>query len=240
VSARRQRLQNFEFSTELIQYAARDHFPSEWLLRDLATTSGHTLHKEAARLLQASTEYTVGAALDRAVSAMRIKRLVAQSSAQTPDPYSHPDLRRIAPNSQELVQLSAFDLALRSPSSGESVFELLPSLEKRNSSHWCLGVLQKLLIFNPLIRLDPFMIAPRKGYAGYMAKMDVYGRPLTWQKVLQLRDESAHRWMPDRQDSDVAFTDAIWAPRDEEIHLRCEEVPTERALTADRGIFILS
>ena len=69
--------------------------------------------------------------------------------------------------------------------------------------------------------------------------MDAFGRPLTWRKLLELREESLHRWVPDRRGSDVAFSDAIWTPRDDEIHLRCEEVPTEKRLPfADRAIFI--
>jgi hypothetical protein len=222
------------FSTELIQYAGRRNLASAWTLRDLMEDRGHALHHEAVSLLDEGTNHAVGTALDQVISRMRINHLRAQCGAQIPDPYGHPDLTRFQPSSHGLVPLNEFDLALRSPASGDSVFEMLPSLDQRNSSHWSLGLLQRLPETNPFIRLDPLMVAPRKGYRGYMAKMDVYGRPLTWRKVLELRDESSHRWMPARQDSDVAFTDAIWTPRDDEIHLRCEEVPTEKA-SAYRG-----
>jgi hypothetical protein len=74
------------------------------------------------------------------------------------------------------------------------------------------------------------MRSSRTGYSTMFYKMFVYGRPLTWTKILALQEDSAHRWMPDNpQDSDVCFTDAIWTLRGGEIHLRCEECPAPAA-----------
>ena len=56
--------------------------------------------------------------------------------------------------------------------------------------------------------------------------MRVFGQPLTWRKILALPNETTERWMSDDPDnSDVAFTDAVWTPRADELHLRCEECP---------------
>ena len=47
-----------------------------------------------------------------------------------------------------------------------------------------------------------------------------------WRKILELSQETTQRWMPDEPDeSNVAFTDAVWTPRDGEVRLRCEECP---------------
>ena len=70
------------------------------------------------------------------------------------------------------------------------------------------------------------MCSSREDYRAMIYKMNVFGPPLSWRKTLKLPQEVTQRWMPDNpDDSDVVFTDAVWTPRDNEVHLRCEECP---------------
>jgi hypothetical protein len=78
------------------------------------------------------------------------------------------------------------------------------------------------------IRLDPFMVHPVAGYHAPIFTMEVWGGPISWSEVLALKKERTWRWTPDHE-SDTAFTEAVWTPRGDEVHLQCEEVPKPHA-----------
>ena len=220
------------FSEELIDIASRTCAPTDLTLREIGSDPGHALYREVRRHLSTvGDDLEVARGLERTVSARRLRRLREQASETRPDPYGHPDLAGLAVDGHGLMDLRLLDQREGGFASGETVFEIMPSIDARNSSHWTGMSLDGFEAgVKPRIRLDPFMCAPRAGYCSMMYKMFVYGRPLTWKNIFSLTEESHHRWMPDRQDSDVAFTDAVWTPRANEVHLRCEECPKPSAI----------
>ncbi len=219
------------FSDELIEIAASTCAPTDLTLRDIASDPRHVAYKEVQQYLSTVGEAPdVACALEREVSARRLRRLREQVSEARPDPYAHHDLAGLEVDLHGLMELRLLDQRQGGFASGQTVFEIMPSIDARNSSYWSGMSLNGFEAgLRPRIRLDPFMRAPRAGYRSMAYKMLVYGRPLTWRKILALKDESHHRWMPDRQDSDVAFTDVVWTPRANEVHLRCEECPKPSA-----------
>lgn len=216
------------FSQELVEALARSNMPAYVGVSDFAALSGHPLQEEAERIDRLSrSDYSIKVDLEREVSKLRLATLKASLGSQRPEPLNHPDLEVVAPDKNGLVDLSLFDQRCGGLAIGESVFEILPAIGARNSSYWTLLVLNALPEgVSPKIRLDPLMCSARGGYRAMFYKMNVFGQPLTWRKILALSKEATQRWMPDEpDDSDVAFTDAVWTPRDDEVHLRCEECP---------------
>ena len=169
--------------------------------------------------------------LEREVSKLRLATLRDSYGSRRPKPLGHSDLESVQADKHGLVDLAAFDQDGGGLAIGGSVFEILPAIDARNSSYWTLLALNSLSGgVSPRIRLDPLMCSDRKGYRAMFYKMNVFGQPLTWRKILDLSQEVTQRWMPDNPDeSDVIFTDAVWTPRDNEVHLRCEECPKPMA-----------
>lgn len=220
------------FSDDLLKCAATGNMPSEVTLRNIMQDPSHPLHAELSSLRSGLPDtFALGNELERAVSRQRLSLLRTQVTDSRLDPYSHEDLADVYVDGHGLVRLGDFDQSVGGFARGKSVFEILPSLHNRNSSFWCLSSLNRIDEQQDIrIRLDPFMRSPRDGYATPFFKMNVFGRPLTWDSVLSLRQESAHQWIPDpTRDSEVSRTDAVWTPRDGEVHLQCEECPTEAA-----------
>lgn len=165
--------------------------------------------------------------LEQEVSKLRLQTLKASIGVARPAPLNHSDLQRVIPDGNGLVDLSLFDQRFGGLAVGKSVFEILPALGARNSSYWTLLALNAVPEgVSPKIRLDPLMCSAIDGYQAISYRMNVFGQPLTWRKILALPKEATQRWMPDDPDrSEIAFTDAVWTPRDDEVHLRCEECP---------------
>jgi hypothetical protein len=220
------------FSGELVQATALSNMPAYVGLRDLAASAGHPLQAEAQRLEGLSRrDHSVEIQLEREVSKLRLATLRARQGAPRLKPLDHLDLECVQPDKHRLVELSAFDQSRGGLAIGESVFEILPAIAARNSSYWTLRALNALPEdVSPRIRLDPFMCSNREGYRAMFNKMIVFGQHLTWRTILQLTQEVTQRWMPDNPDeSEVVFTDAVWTPRADEVHLRCEECPKPMA-----------
>jgi hypothetical protein len=220
------------FSQELIRATARLNMPAYVGLSDLATNPNEPVHAEAKRIDElARRDYAITIQLEDEVSKLRLAILRDNHGRSRPGPLDQRDLEAVSSDKNGLVDLSAFDQSCGGLAIGRSVFEILPAISARNSSHWTLLALNSLAPgTSPRIRLDPLMNSAREGYRAMFYKMNVFGPPLTWRKILNLPHEVAQRWMPDRPDeSDVAFTDAVWSPRDDEVHLRCEECPKPTA-----------
>jgi len=156
--------------------------------------------------------------IGEAIAARRLSILTADINADTIRPYNHSDLSGIRPNADGMVKLSHFDfghfffpgLRIRN-----SVFEILPSIpDAVNSMHWALQELVKLGVKSDiLIRLDPLMVQLADGYTPIIQKMLVYGKPLDWKALANLKEENHMRWRPDPGwQEDVEFTDLVWSP----------------------------
>ncbi len=144
-----------------------------------------------------------------------------------PLPYNHPDLKGTTIDKNYLINLS--DLKSRSM---KTVFQILPSLPQLNSMYWCkqhlLNLKNNVEIY---IRLDPFMHEPIETYRETFYKMLVYGTPLDWEDIANLKEDRYARWMPNAlTSSDVNFTDLVWSPRSDGIYFICEEIPKQYAI----------
>jgi hypothetical protein len=215
-------------SSELIEFLATTNSPTEWTLGDVQRDSSHKNHTEVHRLCSEGDAAHVAREAGRAVSTLRLATL--RESVDRPRPYDREELADLPVDDNALVQVKEFERVDVGFSRGDTVFEILPSLPALNSSHWVAqslcGLDGQLAIS---VRLDPWLRST-VGSPRPFFKMHVYGRPLDWDSVLALREESRHQWMPDEPShSDICRTDAIWMPRGDEVHLRCEEFPTEKA-----------
>ena len=192
-----------------------------------------------------ATAHVIG----EAVAARRLSILTADINTDTIRPYNHSDLSGLQPDADGLVDLSHFDsghLFLPGLRRRNSVFEILPSIpDAVNSMHWTLQELVKLGVkLNILIRLDPLMVHLADGYAPIIQKMLVYGKPLDWKALANLKEENHMRWRPDPGwQEDVEFTDLVWSPGKDGVHFTCEEVPklatcTVRGSRYFHGIYI--
>ncbi|WP_041067963.1 hypothetical protein [Cohnella kolymensis] len=146
-----------------------------------------------------------------------------------PKPYNHPDLLDVTYDKHQLVRIEELNIerggTIRSK---DHVFQILPSLPQKNSMYWVLPFLFKLGSRAEVkIRLDPFMIHPAVSYTEVAYKMRVYGTPLDWNDISNLKEVRHARWMPDSLGVEGnQFTDVAWDPRSDGIHFVCEEVPT--------------
>jgi len=220
------------FSEEIVRFVAISNIPASFTIDDLTFINGHPLQAEAQKIQQIlRTDRSIGKLLEHEVARLRLSVLRQIHESPRPAPYTHPDLADLPIDKHGLIDASLLDSTIGGFAIGESVFEIIPAIDARNSSYWTWLSLKSLQNgINPRIRLDPLMYSPRKGYRSMCYKMNVFGQPLNWRKILNLRSDSMHRWMPDQPDSsDVAFTDAVWTPRDNEVHLRCEECPKPTA-----------
>ncbi len=76
------------------------------------------------------------------------------------------------------------------------------------------------------LRLDPYLIFHENTYSHMNFRMLVYGKPPNLEELNSLRTISHLRWMHDNIEKfDSLFTDALWYPRDNQVHFICEEVP---------------
>lgn len=166
-----------------------------------------------------------------AVAVKRLSMLSSDYNKEIIRPYNHPDLSGVLPDADGLTKLKYFDFG---PSffpglkQGQTIFEIVPSIPKaENSMYWTIQELIKLSNKAYIhIRLDPLMIHSVSDYSRVFYKMRVYGKSLDWNALICLKEEDHMRWQPDPgwQD-DVEFTDLFWSPREDGIHIICEEVP---------------
>ena len=214
------------FSEQMVRAAAASNSQGEWFLSDIAEDQGHPLHAEVSRLEES---WTVGRSLDRRVALQRLLALKAGSGNTPVRPYDHTDLATVACDKNGLVDLSGFDRRIGGFRKGSSIFEILPSTDQKHSCYWVCLTLEGLATNASIrIRLDPFMVHPVTGYRTPFFTMQVWGGQLTWAEVLSLKQERTWRWVPDGE-GDTLCTEAVWTPRDDEVHLQCEEVPRPEA-----------
>lgn len=146
-------------------------------------------------------------------------------------PYKHNSINDLKIDKNNLVSLSAFDLKDTAFLRNGYVFTIAPTTSSPNSSHWLTETIVKYGISNNTrVRLDPFFVYPLNEYRQAFYRMLCYGQELNWKRIESLKQDEHCRWMPNSQYSEIEFTDLVWSPRDNEIHLTCEEFPKFKAL----------
>lgn len=245
-----------QVSRELIDYFGESNAPIFWLVPQVLERNDHlgdllrnlsdqlemtSLHyggdtptwvsqlinlSPAERRLEATIQV-----IGDAVAAERLTLLYEANAHGKLKPYDSPDLDGVLPDSDGLVNLNDFCYDGRffpGLNRKQTVFEGLPPLAKAvNSMYWTLGELAKIASkANIKLRLDPLLIHEVSNYAPVFFKMLVWGKPLDWNTIAELKQEEHSRWFPDPGwQEDVEFTDMVWTPRDDGIHFTCEEVP---------------
>jgi hypothetical protein len=166
--------------------------------------------------------------MNKDIATNRIEKLL--DTKDRPSPYNSENLQSITIYKHNLVSIKDFNLKKNRIEKGDYVYTLCPILEQSNSSYW---ISYKLLEFakelklNFKIRLDPFTEVPIKAFNLMKYKMLVHGKKLEWERLINLRNDDFGQWFNEKENDRVGFTDYIWAPKDNEIHFTCEELPKE-------------
>jgi hypothetical protein len=171
--------------------------------------------------------------LDSVIAERRLATLRDSVGIERPMPYNHPALEQIELHGDSLIDVSNFHLRDGGYFCNGYVFNLALILPQHNSSYWINQMLQRHHINARVrIRLDPFRIQPIEKHHQVEYKMLVYGIPLDWEKIRNLKDEQHGRWMPTYLNTTEAeFTDVCWKRRGNAIHFACEEVPKPDQIT---------
>jgi hypothetical protein len=149
-------------------------------------------------------------------------------------PYDSKDLQDLPIDEHGLVSLSDLKWYNFRLAHKNFVYQLSPSLDQCNSSHW-LG----LLIMNEAyrngrkfkIRLDPLMKVHQDEFIPYMALMNLYGKKLEWARLRTLKSEEFGQWLGEGLSTkSIKTTDYVWRPEGNEIHFTCEELPKRECI----------
>jgi len=145
-----------------------------------------------------------------------------------PAPYDSKNLTGLDVDKNNLVSIHLFNLENNRLQWRNKVYTLCPMLEQSNSSYWIFQAILKFAIqdgVNFKIRLDPFIEVSETEYNPMFHKMLVHGKPLDWQKMSTLRNDDFGKWYNEKEYDKTGFTDYVWAPKNDEIHFTCEELP---------------
>ena len=154
-------------------------------------------------------------------------------------PYNHSAINDIKIDKNNLIHLDQFDLSGTAIQRNGYVFEITPVSISPNASYWLAETLIRNGVSNiTKVRLDPFFVYPLNEYKQICYRMLCYGQELNWTRIERLDKEEHCQWIPDYQSSEVEFTDLVWSPRDNEIHLTCEEFPKYNAINYRGGRYL--
>ena len=169
--------------------------------------------------------------LFRSIASRRIDAL--RDNARRPSPYDQPALVDLAPDEEGLVPLREFEFDGSRLLRNGHAFLVLSTTPLPNSTYWLLqSCYSQNLQQSVRVRLDPFLHGPAESFPAMSYRMLVYGQPLDWHRLNNLREPEHGRWRPDVFKDNHEFTDYAWSPRGPEVHFVCEEVPAvERSST---------
>lgn len=175
---------------------------------------------------QEAREWVLMVHLTRDIPARRLRALAADTSVRAP--YDHPALADVTVDQDGLVPLRAFAFDRSVLERNGHLFLPAPSTESPNASHWLMLQLGRPDLHDSVhVRLDPFLFGPAGIFPRVEYKMWLYGRPLDWDRLESLQEPEYGEWLADEGSRGVSKTDFVWTPRDEELHLICEELPAE-------------
>jgi len=246
------------FSPELFTLFSQNPEPPSWYIEDLLESPEQTVREQlrlalkqlpTQEIIDASKGYwsgmfkgtydhdlgcrlwTLSRLAERAVSAARLTEVLSPSQPDCPRPYNHPALRDLVPDAEGLVSLDAFELHGDTLRRGGYAFMVLASVPSANAAYWLLLHTRRLGLYpNVRVRLDPFIVRPEAELPGTCFLMNVYGRPLDWERIRNLRDTEHGRWLPDKTRIATHFTDYAWRPSDDEVVFVCEELPAREEI----------
>jgi hypothetical protein len=143
-------------------------------------------------------------------------------------PYNSENLVNLQIGENQLVSIKQFEIYNNGFKYNDKVYSLTHVINGSNSSYWITQSILSLAFNYKLdfkIRLDPFIEIHHSEYSPMAYKMTIYGKPLDWERLKNLRDEEYGQWMNDDNLSNNNITDYVWRPENNEIHFTCEELP---------------
>lgn len=150
-------------------------------------------------------------------------------------PYERKELGGVQVDEEGLVKTAEFAFDGHSFHRKQRAFMVLPFTPCTNASYWFLQYASAQPWFSRLkVRLDPFLSGPSHEFPTMGYAMRVYGKPMSWARIDGLRDVEHGEWISDDPDRDGGLTQFAWAPRGDEVHFVCEEVP-DRQLVSRRA-----
>jgi hypothetical protein len=162
----------------------------------------------------------------------RLAILSSQHKSEKPSPYNHPALSDLELDENFLVPLSQFEIKEAVLIRKGYGFSIVPPTPSVNSGYWFTRSLSKMNNFqNIKVRIDPLLIRPIDQYSQIGYKMRWYGRKINWEGLSKLKDEDHGRWSDPEFQKDIEFTDFVWSPHGNELHLKLEELPKDNALS---------
>ncbi len=179
---------------------------------------------KAAQERQARIDIVVSQAAQQ-ICATRLELLIQKDPR--PAPYSHPAISDLELSSDLLVPLSPFDIDGSVLVRNGQAFTPLVTVESPNAMYWFMSAVSRLGLKEIMsVRLDPLMHGPVSEFPRMGFKMWLYGRPLDLATLTTLTKETFARWIPGPGSSTSSeYTDYVWSPRDQELHLTIEELP---------------
>jgi len=164
--------------------------------------------------------------LQEEISHRRLEFIRDAEQQSRPCPYDMPALADLEVGRDNLVPLSTFNYDESQLSRNEYSFLLLSTTGAPNSTYWLLRSFYETDVASHVsVRLDPFLCGPTERMPAMFYRMLVYGRPLDWGRISQLRNQEFGSWCPDTPCTASEITEYCWTRRDDEIHFVCEEVP---------------
>ncbi|UFS72471.1 hypothetical protein LPW11_09820 [Geomonas sp. RF6] len=241
-------------SSELIAVFARSYEPPHWIVEGLLRSGDAQVRAALGAALEGIPDAAV-AELDQDINAtlavmfhngdhrfkaklyllsqavqeeLQQRRLaeITNYSQNRAQPYDHPVLRDVPVDADGLVPLSAFKINGDALCRGGEAFFILPAVPSPNANYWLLQNIARHGLDNAVsVRLDPLLHGPEAELAGHFYRMDVYGRPLDWDRIRALREPDHGRWTSGPLSRKSHFTDYAWIPHANEVDFICEELP---------------
>ncbi len=239
---------------EILEVFARSYDPPHWIIEDLLTSGDAQVRSALDAALKGIPDaaiadldqdtnaksvimfrssdyalktklYLVSQAIEKELQQRRLTEITACDGSRS-QPYDHPVLRDIAVDAEGLIPLSAFKIDGDALCLSGHAFFVLPAVPSTNSNYWLLQNIQRHALGNTVsVRLDPLLHGPEAELAGHIYRMDVYGRPLDWDRIRALREPEHGRWMAGPLSRKSLFTDYAWIPHANEVDFICEELP---------------
>lgn len=167
-------------------------------------------------------------ALSNLIPMRRLSFLLKEQPYKHCPPYNQSVLKEIEIDKDGLVSLTNFDLFFTEFKLNGMSFTMVPIVESTNCMYWFVEALNKFKLINKTkVRLDPLIFCPSREFRQSIYKMNWFGKSFDWERIKSSTKTDKGRWDTTGQSFKTRFTDYIWEHRDNEIHLRVEEIPTK-------------
>ncbi len=162
------------------------------------------------------------------IAGHKLELLKNQEKHSRPKPYDHPAISDLQFDDNYLVPLNQFIVEDSGLARNGYVFTISPVIKASNSSYWLSNFFAHENLYNKmLIRLDPLMCRPKEIFRASMYKMWVWGKPLNWKEIHNLKEPLHGQWLSEDNNNGINVTQFAWIPSDGEVHFTCEEIPKE-------------